>query len=242
MDTTVVLGLQVLRRASAFLAEEKEVAAKIASIPKHVEALNGATARVETLAREQDEADRSFRMAALACRESAQTLLREHVRPVCIMGELLFPVGSPVHASFKRPPSDVGYDALLSAAESIATLAAEHKTMFIDAGFLEDFIERLRGEVAVLRQKVDEAAAHRSRRVATRAARSSSLKRARKMLRLLNTMVAPQLKSGDSAAKWKSLSRFKHSSKRNGEEVQGETPSTPVVTGGTSTPEGNRAA
>lgn len=239
METKVVLGLQVLRRASAFLAEEKEVAAKIASIPKHVDALNGVIARVETFAREQDEADRSYRMAALACRESAQTLLREHVRPVCIMGELLFPVGSPARAGFKRPEND-SYDVVLAAAESVATLAAEHKAMFIEAGFLEDFVERLRGEVAVLRSKMEETAKHRGGRSAARAARTTSLARARKMIRLLNTMVVPQLKDGDSVAKWKSLSRFARA-KRDG-EVQGETPSTPVVAGSTPTPEGGKAA
>lgn len=63
MRTNVVLGLQVLRRASAFLTDEKDVPAKMGSIPKHVESLNGAIAQVEKYAREQALGERNYQAA-----------------------------------------------------------------------------------------------------------------------------------------------------------------------------------
>ena len=245
MRTNVMQGLQVLRRTSAFLAEEN-IPAKMGPIAKHVEALNGVIARLTALAAEQEVSDRAFRDSARKAREQARALVREYARPVARQGKLLFPVDSELRASLRLPSRSISYEALIATVAGFVDRVEEHKAMFVEAGFGDDFVDTLRGAVKALEKTLAEKAEHYGRRSVATSGLVLEFARARDMMRKLDSMVAPRLEGTDRHAGWKTLSRFARE-KREEKEEQGENagsppaPSTPAVNGDTSTLEGHAA-
>lgn len=136
--------------------------------------------------------------------------------------------------------------------ELIATVAGfadrveEHKAIFVEAGFGEDFVDTLRGAVKELEKTLAEKADFLGRRSVATSGLVLEFARAREMVRKLDSMVAPRLEGTDRLAGWKTLSRFARG-KREEKEEQGENagstpaPSTPAVKSDSSTPEDHAA-
>lgn len=226
MQTNITQGLQVLRRTSAFLEKEIDIPAKMGPISKLVAAFNASVDRLASLAAEQHESNRGFQDVSRTARELARAIVREYVRPVTSSGKFLFPVESPVRSTLKLPNGgELRYEALIAAVEGIAGRLEEHKTKFVEVGFGDDFVEKLRGAVAELRKALEEKAAYFGRRSAATSGLLLEFGRAREMVRMLDAMVAPRLEGTERLAQWKTLSRFARVKR---EEEPGES-STPVI-------------
>lgn len=250
MRSNITQGLQVLRRTSAFLEKEVNIPVKMGPISKHVAAFNAVVDRLETLAAEQHASDRGFQDASQKARDLAKGIVREYVRPLSRLGKVLYPTESPVRATLKLPKHGaVSYGALIAAVEGVADRLEEHKAKFIEAGFGEDFVQKLRGAVAELRAALEEKAAHYGRRSKATSGQVLAYGQAREMVRMLDAMVAPRLEGTEQLAEWKTLSRFARDQKRE-EEEQGDgsppvasptVPSTPAEGVASSTVEVSRA-
>jgi hypothetical protein len=200
-------GLQVLRRAHEFLAAS-DVTAALGPITKHVEALGQQVDRLATHAVDQYENERGYRASAGAARAKVRTLKTELMRPIARMSQSLFPDDAELRQALAMPKNR-GYEKLLAAALAMAGRAAEHKARFVQVGFAEDFLDRLKNGASDLRAALDEKGAHYGKRSAATAGMLQELSRSKELMRVLDDMVTPGLRATpDRLAEWRTLSRF----------------------------------
>jgi hypothetical protein len=219
MRNIVMRGLQVLRRTAAFLGKEITVETTMGPISRHVIELNGVIDRLSSLAAEQGETGRMVRDLTRKAREQADALVRAYARPVARQSKLLFAVNTDLRESLKVPSRRVGYEKLIAHITGFANRAEEHKAKFVEAGLAEDFVERLRGQIKALEKTLAEKAELSGRRSAATAGAALEFSRAREMVRMLDSMVAPILVGTGRLASWKSLSRFVREPQRDETEV-----------------------
>lgn len=241
MKSSVSHGLQVLRRTAAFLGKEITVETTMGPISRHVDELNGVIDRLASLAAEQGENGRGFRDLAGKAREQAEALVRVYARPVARKAKLLFPLNSDLRGSLKVPSRKMSYEALIAHVTGFANRVEEHKAQFVAAGFAEDFVERLRGQIKALEKTLAEKEEQNGRRSTATAGLDMEFARARDMVRAIDSMVTPMLAGTNRLAGWKTLSRFARESQREETEevVEGTVtpvPSTPATTGSTTAP------
>lgn len=231
MQSNITQGLQVLQRVAGFLEKEIDIPAKMGPISKHVAAFNAAVERLDALAAEQQASVLGFQVGVRTAQVLARSIVREYVRPVLRSGKILFPANAPIHAALKLPKRGaLGYGALIAAVEGVVDQLEENKATFVEAGFGDDFVEKLRGAVSELRKALDEKAKHYGQRSKATSGTIRVYGQAREMVRMLDAMIAPRLEGTDRLAEWKTLSRFARVAKREEQEEQGNGSTAPVVT------------
>jgi hypothetical protein len=202
-----------------------DLTTRLGSATKHVEALSAAIERLNAHVVEQDQSTRARSSGARRCQELAEELRGEFIRPVSEMGGLLFEKEPSVKRSL-RMPQVFDYERIIQSALSIAGHAEQQKEKFVNAGFGDDFVDRIRTAAEGFRKEVDAKNAHIGRRSAATAGVKAEYASARKIVRLLHTMLAPRWKDmPERLAQWNTLSRFVRSTQP--EEVAGTT--TPVT-------------
>ena len=232
MRNNVRQGLRVLRRTVEFLEKEITVPAASGPLSAHISALKTVADRIKAMVGEQDASNRASRGATLETKRLSRKLLREFVRPLARMGKLLFPTDATLRGDLKVPKTPVSYQQMLAIAEGIATRVEVHKAKFVEAGFAEDFLEKMRATADALSAALLEKAAHISRRAGATSGLVLEFGRSREMVRMLDDMVSPLLEGTKRLAAWRSVSRFTRV-KREETEVQEESP---VATGSTPVP------
>lgn len=207
MQTRTKRGLQTLVRAQRFL-NGREISVALGDLKPHVEALAALVTRLEEHATEQDSRDRSARNATEAKRALATTLRQEYLRPIEQVARGLFPNDATLRGTFKLPlkRDDVG---LLQTARGVAERAAEHQAHFVEKGLAPDFVERLRKVTTAFSDALGVRGLAIGRRSAASAGMLQELARGRDLIRLLDTMLVPRLRSqSDQLAEWRSITRF----------------------------------
>lgn len=207
MQTRTKRGLQTLVRAQRFL-NGREISVALGDLKPHVEALSALVTRLEEHATEQDSRDRSARLATEAKRAIATTLRQEYLRPIEQLARGLFPNDATLRGTFKLPikRDDVG---LLQTARGVAERASEHQLLFVEKGLAPDFVERLRKVTAAFSDALAARGLDIGRRSAASAGMLQELARGRDLIRLLDTMLVPRLRSqSDQLAEWRSITRF----------------------------------
>ncbi len=200
-------GLQVLRRAFEFLVA-KLVTAGLGSITKHVEILGQIVDRLATHAVEQGIHERGHRASARAAQEQSRALMVEFMRPVARRARSLFPDDPKIREALTLPKVK-SYEKVIAGALAMADRAEEHKVRFVQAGFDEDFVDRLRKAATDLRVSLDEKGVHLGKRSAASAGMLEELGRGKDLLRVLDDMVAAGMRATpDRLAEWRTLTRF----------------------------------
>lgn len=249
MRHNVRQGLRVLRGIPEFLGKEIEGPAAVGPLSTHIGALNAVIDRIDAMVGEQDASARGFRGASKDAQRLSKKLLKEFVRPVARMGKLLFPTDATLRTELKVPKAPVSYQQLIAVAGGIAARAEVHKAKFVEAGFAEDFLEKMRATADALSAALQEKAAHLSRRAGATSGLVLEFGRSREMVRMLDDMVSPLLEGTKRLAAWRSVSRFTRT-KREEAEAQEEgpvakgstpVPSTPAATADNTSPDTHAA-
>lgn len=230
METRVLQGLQVLRRIAAFLGKEITVETTMGPISKIVEELNGVITRLASLVAEQGEAGRNHRDLSGKAREQREALVKAYARPVARQAKLLFPMNMELRASLTVPSKSMSYEAIIGYVTGFANRVEEHKAKFVAAGLAEDFVERLRGQIAVLEKTLAEKAEQYGRRSTATSSALLEFARARDIVRTADSMVSPLLAGTGRLAGWKTVSRFVREAPTEETEIpaEGSVPSNPT--------------
>jgi hypothetical protein len=200
-------GIQVLRRVKQ-LVGTSEVAAAIGSVDTQVEALGTVIESLATHSVAQTESTRALSDATRRCRTLAKELVRLFLRPIAQLGVVLFKRDPIMREAFSIPQVQ-DYEGLIAAALMMAERASLHKARFVEKGFHDDFLERLRGAVGELRAALDQRSEQFGRRSAATAGLKEEYGRGRDLVRLIDTMVTPIWESSPSKlAQWRTMSRF----------------------------------
>jgi len=207
MQSETKQGLQTLRRAHAFLAG-RHLALALGELAPHAEALGEVVLRLEDHAAEQDSRDRSARSATAAKNELGTVLHREILRPLAQASRILF-ANDPQIGSAYRVPRRVDDEELLNIAHGVAERAEEHRSQFVERGLAPDFVERLRLAAAAFRDAMVVRDLEVARRASATAGLLEELGRGRRLLRLIDAMLAPRLGGHpDQLAEWRTTARF----------------------------------
>jgi hypothetical protein len=209
MQSPIKLGLQVVERVFGFLGKT-ELTAALGPVDKQVATLGAVIERLSGHAVQQDESNRAFKAGAREASRLAVALRKEYMRPIAELAQTLFPKDQSMLEALGMPRVR-SYEGLIAAALAMAGRVEEHKARFIEVGGLEaDFVDRLKQAVQRLKDERAEKQSHYGRRSAATAGMVEELARGRKLVKLLDTMIAPRLVENPSRlAEWKTLSRFK---------------------------------
>jgi hypothetical protein len=136
--------------------------------------------------------------------------LREHhMTPVVQMVKYKLE-SVPELATLRVPSSRVGAEDLVASALSMAEVVEPHRQLFIDSGLAPTFVDDLRGAANAVSDSIVERGSFRGRRNGATAGLAENEKRGRALLKLLTSLVLPQL--GDDAqlvGEWKSAAKVR---------------------------------
>lgn len=208
MQVRTMQGVQVLRRVRDFLLAN-EIPVALGSLAKPVEELSGIIDRLSTHAVEQDSRDRAAKAATRGKARLLEVLRLEYLRPIALTGTTLFPNDQDMQRALQMPPFR-DHERILAAAYAMLDRVAPHKELFLGRGFAPDFLERFKKAADDFKQAIDGRSADVGHRSAATVGQLEELRRGRRLVRLLNAMVAPRLVGQpDKAAAWASLARFR---------------------------------
>ncbi|MGQ0647512.1 MAG: hypothetical protein ACT4P7_08055 [Gemmatimonadaceae bacterium] len=200
-------AVQVFRRVRDFL-EGNAPPVGYGSVEKLVAQLKGVVQRLEVHAREQDARSRQARAGTTVKRLLAVSIRREFLRPITRSARALFRSDDALQSALSMPKVR-DYEGTIAAAEAMAQTATLHRQRFVEAGFPEDFVERMQKAAADLREGINVRAQEFAKRSASTAGLRQEYARGRNLVRVLDSMVAPRLASApDRLAEWQSISRF----------------------------------
>lgn len=209
METRIEFGLEVLRRTSAFLLEDRTVRANLGTIARQAIALNEVIDRLAALNIRQERSDRGYHVTARQCQRRVRDLLKKHIRPISRIGRALFPENTPRGAAFRKSACEAfSYESRIAVAERIAECAAEREAEFFQAGLDVDFLDRLHEAVDALRESLDAKEAFEARRGSATARMIAEFTRGRRIVRVLDALVAPQLEGTDRLPRWRMITCF----------------------------------
>ncbi|MGQ0650368.1 MAG: hypothetical protein ACT4P7_22740 [Gemmatimonadaceae bacterium] len=226
-------GLQVFRRVRDYLAQSAPPVS-YGDVTRLVDQLNGVITRLEGYAREQGARSSQALVATRRKRAMAVSIRREFIRPIARAARALFARDDALLAAFPMPAVR-DYEGTIAAAESMAQTATDHRQRFVDAGFPNDFVERMQKSAVDLRAGIDAHAQEFGKRSASTAGLRQEYLRGRDLVRVLDAMVAPRLAATpDRLAEWRTISRFER------QPVAGVTPEIPPAgsNGGSAAPVG----
>jgi hypothetical protein len=207
MRINVGEGLRVFPRVIEFVLTIV-VKPTIGAITIHVETLTGVVGRLTEYVVLQDESDRACRSLSRDARLQALTLWQEYVLPIARLGRTLFGADEGSRQSLAVPRATT-YQGMIAGALALAGRAKEHRQLLVNAGCDPDFIERLIAAALGLKATLDAKEMHAHRRAGATAGAIEELRRGREIVRLLNTLLRPQLrKSPVMFAEWRRVSRF----------------------------------
>jgi hypothetical protein len=225
MRTNIRLGLQVLRNIIAFL-ESLVVAMRAGTVTKQVEELQAVLGRLSAQAKAQESADVSFRSLSAQAQLQSRSIRRELIRPVTQLAGLVLPPDAEIRGLLEQTKPN-SYEKVIIVASSLADRTEPQRARLVEAGLRDDVFELLRTSVIELQATlVAKSEAERNRVTAT-AAMKKEYRRAKQLVRYIDTMVRPVFeKTPERLAEWETVANFAPAGRAKKEVVM---PTVPVV-------------
>ncbi len=231
MRIEVRLDQQVFRQLRELLVTT-DINPPIGTVTKHVVMLTEVDERLSAHIVAREASDRALRGLTRTAREQALIVRFRYMRPLERLGKVLFPPGSAMRQKLAMPKAE-NYAGIVAGALGMAVHAAEHRQLFVDAGFAADFVEQLTQAAKDLKTTLDLRAAERGRRSAATAGMLVERGKGRDLVRLLDALILPQLQANPRSAalaEWRTLTRFTRVTPAERKEVPIPAPGTGVVT------------
>ena len=151
-------------------------------------------------------------------------LRSEHMRPIAVIaGEKLRE--QPEFKSLRLPRWNVRGPSLTAAAGDMANAAEKYTDLFLQEGLPTDFVASLRAAADQLDQSIDARGHGRLQRAGATAGLASETKRARALIRLLDSLVRPKLGTNDELLReWEFATHIQRT-----RSTAPATPATPVT-------------
>jgi hypothetical protein len=146
-------------------------------------------------------------------------LRQNHMRPIATIALAELPQ-VPEFVSLKMPANNVTPQRLIAAAGAMGAAAAKYESTFTTGGLATDFLAQLEAAANAVERSLTNRGASTTTQAAATAGLVASSRRGRAVVRVLDSLVRPQL-AGDAAllAQWNSAKRF-----------SGKTPPVPATT------------
>lgn len=130
-------------------------------------------------------------------RQLRESIRFEYMRPIAmIAGEQLRK--HPDFGSLRMPRWKSSIQTLVVAARDMAGAAEKQAELFIEEGLAPDFVAQLRGAADRLEQSITERGAGRAQRAGATAGLKSETRRARVLIRLLDSLIRPKLATNET--------------------------------------------
>lgn len=134
-------------------------------------------------------------------------LRRDHMSPIARIAKAELPT-TPDMRPLRMPHGKPTVEKLVGAANGMADSAAKFADVFISAGLPEDFVARLRAASATLLHSVGERMQHRGQRSGATKGLDLGLKRGRKLVGVIDSLVKTALKDDPALlAEWDVVKR-----------------------------------
>ena len=197
-------GLGRLRRVHDFLERVKPNVA-LGSVENAVAGMAEIIAKLEAAAVEQESKTRSAMIGTRHMTRQVVSVRQELMRPVVRMARPIFQGDRQLLSAMKLSRA-LDPERVAASALGLADSIEPHTKELIDAGFPPGFVEKLRTAALELRQALDDRAADFARRLgATKATRHAD-SQGRRIIRVLDAMVAPALASDpERLREWQGL-------------------------------------
>ena len=155
-------------------------------------------------------------------RALAHRLREHHMRPLVAIAQDEIADQPGIQHAMTIPKDTASVTRLVAAAEAMAGAVEQYQPVFVTAGRPKDFLEQLKEATAALRESVNEVATRTGTRVGARAGLAMEIRRGRRAVNRLHTVVKVAFEGDDEAlAWWKNARRVR------------ALPAQPLATGGT---------
>ena len=194
MNTRQRRILESYQRALAFTATLPDSLTHASLVPMRTE-LAQIVDRLSALGIEQESGARQRRGGTRRLTTLVQTLRDGHLKPITELARKHLDLAAPGIAETLRMPRRLDATAMLQAASAIASCVEPHAAAFVARGGLApDFVQRLRDAAQQVAAAAAERATEKNRMVHATAALRSDLRRCAAAVRLLDLLIANELK------------------------------------------------
>ena len=170
---------------------------------------------------QQDTADRNALGATQKVRALKVGLRFDHMRPIAEIARRKL-ASVPEFKALSLPPFHITTTRLITAAQAMAHAAEPYTATFIGVGLAPDFIARVLAAVDELTQTLATRKQHVASQVGATAGLSAEAREARSIVRLLDSLVRPRIRSNPVLyANWIAATRFRRAA-RNAVPALGE--------------------
>ena len=195
-----------LRRVHAFLEREKPTVA-FGSIESTVTGLAEIIARLEAAAVEQESKTSTAMISTRYMHRLVVAVRKELMRPVIRMAQSFLPTDERLVSVLKLPRA-LDPERVASAALGLADAIEPHTRELTNAGFPADFVPKLRTAGWELKKSIDARAGDFARRVGSTKATRTAVSQGRRLVGVLDAMVAPALAGNpEKLTEWQALLR-----------------------------------
>lgn len=193
MQITQGYTLESLRNVKAFLELNADQLEGVIATGAKAELLQ-TIAELEAHGDQQTKGAATAKNATQAARALRHALIHDYMALVSRIGRAKLP-NTPEFANLKMPQGNPSTAHLIEAAYEMANSAQKNARVFVAAGLPEDFATQLKGAAdAVINARQQRSLGRADRHVATKALKDK-LSSARKLVRVLDTMVNTAVKS-----------------------------------------------
>ena len=198
--------IQALERVEQFLESHPEISDAVLTSAAQ-EMFSASRTRLTQHMRLQDAFARALRNNTGVKRVLRDDLVREHLRPISIVGRTRLPDAGE-GAMFRLPPNKTSFLGVVAAGYGMAEAAKVHEQTFLAAGLPVDFIARLIAATDLLKGALDTKGATNALRVQATAGLQKEGRVARNALRVLDALVRAAVKQDNALLdRWVAVSR-----------------------------------
>lgn len=212
MKTKESRALQAFRRVEAWFAEHPEVipasGSSAQALTNQVNALTGVITRMT----EQGTEQATQRSQATLAAKDETTLRRElrglHMKSIvnvatALRGQV------PGVGVIRMPAYGIRSENLVASAEALATTAAVYKTVFVERGLPQDFLEQLAAATSALKSSIDARGLALSKRTGATKSVAGDHDLGRRLVSMIDASLAHALKNDPATlASWRQAKRI----------------------------------
>lgn len=228
---------------------EATAAVSGSSAQRVVAMLDAVVARLEQHMGDQSTSEALKRGETRNKRTLKRVLRNAHMRPIAELARVLLAdptqplgqVGEGVQETLRLPAENVDTMTLISLARTMAAAVTPHRAVFEGHGLASDFVEQLLAAAEAVNRTLVTRGEHTARRAGATTGVAVDLARGRRLVRLLDSLVAPQLEKTDPRllAEWRNVKRIGAVMGAPGGSVGEDAPGTTPIVGGAPAPVGD---
>lgn len=198
--------IDALQRVQVFLGARPVAAPASYAEPKEI--LDDVIAKLRDYATSQVSGQRLSQAEKEKQEELVRRLREHHLRPIAAIAKASLSQSPGIGRALRMPAGNLGVFGLLSAARSIRTSIALYEPVFVRNGRPADFLEQLDAAIAALGESVDGRGGYVRRHVGARAGIQKELKRGRRAVEMLDSIVRVAFEGNDVVlAEWEIAKR-----------------------------------